>query len=490
MGRNGFSHSANSLQAYYSHLCHVRGAYGGPDLPPGGGTGRRLPGTSHQERDAHHLRLFQELHATPRLLPPKGVPPPGDKAICPGSSTMPPLPPMGPPWSQLQEAPCLLPLREDRSSLCPPRLDMLPPTGSEEMRQLLREPPAGLPRVSSKTGGSKTKLCQEGTATKSSPAHKGLHSTSSTLGTREPTQSPAADYIKSTHSNDSPLVKLDTSTVTQRFPPFVNSNPGKAFECTLSGSQSTPRDHPPGNNRTPEDRHCPPTEGIDNHTVSIRPTTPNSQEAHRRPRHRTRCTQGVHHSTPTKPRGRAPSRTTGAGCPGSEHRNHKNFTDPPTHSGRHRSPSTSPGPRGHRRPPQRSESPALQPTPPAGPDLQDLTVLSWNLRGFKASRNLLLAHLDTHQPHIILLQETLVRHNNPLKIPGYRVYSQPYKTGLPTVSKGMITAVRFDLPHNPHIDYKSLPTLELQSLKLPSLHGDPIIIVNLYAAQRALLRPI
>ena len=68
--------------------------------------------------------------------------------------------------------------------------------------------------------------------------------------------------------------------------------------------------------------------------------------------------------------------------------------------------------------------------------------------------NQLLAHIQTHTPHVILLQETLTRVNKRPKLPGYTVHHLPWEHHEPQGSRGMVTAVRNDVPHTPPVNLR------------------------------------
>ena len=112
----------------------------------------------------------------------------------------------------------------------------------------------------------------------------------------------------------------------------------------------------------------------------------------------------------------------------------------------------------------------------------DLTIISWNIQGFKSNKNLLIAAIENKEPDIILLQETFTRTKYSIKIPGYTIYHSPRTINSGTVSQGLITAIHNNIPHNTSPLIYSSSDWQSITIELTGFKNGPLKVINTYVS--------
>ena len=101
-------------------------------------------------------------------------------------------------------------------------------------------------------------------------------------------------------------------------------------------------------------------------------------------------------------------------------------------------------------------------------------ILHWNCRGIRANYEELLLLLNKYNPKVVCLQETFLKHKNPLNIKHFQSYNHLYKDGQ-TTSGGVSILVRKDVPHQQiNIDR------ELQVFAVKTTFHKPVNICSIY----------
>jgi hypothetical protein len=113
---------------------------------------------------------------------------------------------------------------------------------------------------------------------------------------------------------------------------------------------------------------------------------------------------------------------------------------------------------------------------------RDLNIISWNIRGFHCNKNSLIAAIQDKQPDIVLLQETLTNTKYSIKIPGYTIYHSPHTKNSDTVSRGLITAIHNNIPHNTSPLINSSSDWQSITTEITGFKSGPFQLINTYVS--------
>ena len=116
-------------------------------------------------------------------------------------------------------------------------------------------------------------------------------------------------------------------------------------------------------------------------------------------------------------------------------------------------------------------------------DTKSLHIISWNLRGFRRNKSMVVTCIRDENPDLILLQETLTPASYTPKIPGYIVYHKPKMSIQGSTHRGMIMAIKSTIPHEPALNENPKLTTEIQRIKLTTVPGS-LEVINLYTSPK------
>lgn len=364
------------------------------------------------------------------------------------SSTVLQLSQMEPHDEAMQITSQMLPLRQSRSKGCLPTLRVLHETRTSSLHQLPGGTQPSIQRLPLQTKHRVLHTREDGSRTAEEKLHTHAH--------HKANHSPM-EVNHTSPLNGQPLTsRLPTpdqhsSNTTDNKTPRGNSTHATRYSSDSNSHSYTGTHDPPHENRGDHQR---------THQISSQGTL---RQSRTRPEKRTQ----IH-----------PARSN----PSFRHRHSNNLVQEHSKKSnedtRRRSPSKSP----QRRPQiPNTSSDCL---PPNNQDTRPdtITIISWNIRGFHSNKNLLLAAVQERTPEVIILQETLTRENRSVKIPGYIIYHKPLVNNANTVARGLITAIRSDIPHNPIPCLTSSSHWETLTVELQGFNNGSMHLVNTYVS--------
>ena len=357
------------------------------------------------------------------------------ETLCQGPSTVLPVPQVEPHREALQDQSPVLPLWKAGSEGSGSAFCVLPEGRNAALHQLRRKPHGSIQRVSSQEGNRPISSEETSAPPKTPP---GSSYSPGSVGIK--------NQITPTNNYTPTFPNSSGTTVGDRFPHITNKTAHTATDNTCTNNADNNTDRPHHSNTHGHTRPY----AVHIHGYAKRPGS--DPETAQRP-----AVKGREGPNQGPGRGRIEP---GLGLdPGSGARVSQNNTPDKTKTHKTTHPSESKGQLG-----------------------RDLNIISWNIRGFHCNKNSLIAAIQDKQPDIVLLQETLTNTKYSIKIPGYTIYHSPHTKNSDTVSRGLITAIHNNIPHNTSPLINSSSDWQSITTEITGFKSGPFQLINTYVS--------
>ena len=399
--------------------------------------------TNERGRQDPVPRLHRHREATIRGKCPL-LPHNADSPVCSRPPSVFQVPQMEPYHEILQSQTTMLPLWQTRTQGRPPSLRLLQENGDTDLHKLSGITQPGLQRMSSPDSNSLRDSREDGPGAPEENSCRPTRGNSSSMD----------DDLKECPGRD---------------------QPGEGLPCTPDNCSDTSSPTTETNKHTKETRtakRIPCNSNGDGHSGTY--VTPNEDRGHNQRINKVSSSGSLQKSRTGSERGTddRSNRPSPRICAGQ--RTDKNIKDK-----RNSSPSSQgPNKRNNKNPKNLQKKDT---------NTGNITIISWNIRGFRTNKNLLLEVIQDKEPEIIMLQETMTRKSLHPKLPGYIIYHKPRKINTPTVETGLITAVRADIPHDPTPIFTTNTDWETLTITLQGFNNTTINLINTYVRPKHLL---